>query len=622
MRLDYKWRAALVVALGLFMAILDNTIVSVALPQMQAYFNTDRDTITWVATAYFLAQAAIIPVTGYLSDRVGSKTVFLVALAIFTLGSGLCILAPSEGWLIGFRVLQGVGGGALFPTAFAIIFRIFPADQRGPAGAVIGVPVLLAPAFGPTIGGYLTSTFDWRAIFTINLPLGVLALILTAVVVHGGAAERDASGQLTGEEPRDTGRFDAPGLVLAMLSFTALVYGITEAGVTSWSDTKVVASLIGGGVLLLAFIVVELRTADPVMDMRLFTNYTFTIANVLTWAISAFLFGSLFLLPIFFQNVQGATPLQSGEYVIAQGLGAAVATILAGRLYNSVGPRWLTVFGFVLVTVGTYGFTQLTPTTSWQSLQGWLVLRGLGLGFTNIPLQTLALSVVSNRAMARASSLSNVTRQVFGAVGLSILTTYFATQAKSYGNAQSTQVKAAVTQHVKQLTQAGAQAAVTQQVQTATQSAVQAYTSGSPHDPSTPLGKLTAQCAAPYGASAGQHTAAIQACVNGNVQRYAQTYAAQYGAQHGKQIASQYVQQYVAQHTAQLNAFATQYVQQHVFPMAATHALNDTFWVSLIGCAVATVLALFAGRDPAVEAAKRARAKGETVATRPAIIGE
>jgi DHA2 family multidrug resistance protein len=622
MRLDYKWRAALVVALGLFMAILDTTIVSVALPQMQAYFHTDRDTITWVATAYFLAQSAIIPVTGYVSDRLGSKTVFLSALALFTLGSGLCAIAPSEGWLIGLRVLQGVGGGALFPMAFAIVFRVFPPAERGPAGAVIGVPVLLAPAFGPTIGGYLTTTFDWHAIFTINLPVGILALFLVAIVLRGGAAERSADGQLTGEEPRDTGRFDVPGLALAMVGVTSLVYGISEAGVTSWTDRKVDIALIAGGVLLLAFVVLELRTSDPVMDLRLFTNYTFTIANVLTWAISAFLFGSLFLLPVFFQTVQGATPLQSGEYVIVQGLGAAAATVVAGRLYNRVGPRWLTMLGFALVTAGTYGFTRLTPTASWQSLQGWLALRGLGLGLTNIPLQTLALSVVSNRAMARASSLSTVTRQLFGAVGLSALTTIFVTQSKTYGTAMAPQVRAAVRQQVQAATQTGAQAAVQQQVQAATQVAVQAYTSGSASNPATPLGQLTAQCAAPFGRTAGQHAAAIQACVQGHVQQYAQQYAAQYGAQHGAQIVQQYVQQWVAQHMALVNQFAAHYVAQHVSPVVATHALNDTFWVSVVGCAAAIVLALFTGRDPAVEAAKRARARGETVVNRPAVVGE
>jgi EmrB/QacA subfamily drug resistance transporter len=599
-RLDYKWRAAIVVALGLFMAVLDNTIVSVALPQMQAYFRTDRETINWVATGYFLAQAAIIPITGYLSDRIGTKTVFLTALALFTVGSGLCAISPNEHLLIGFRVLQGIGGGALFPMAFAIIFRVFPPAERGPAGAVVGVPVLLAPAFGPTIGGYLTTTFDWHAIFTINLPVGVIAFVLAAITLRG----RAASSAESGEPAPDRGRFDVLGLLLAMAGFTLLVYGITEAGRYGWNDVvfqhfhlggltldmSVLRYLIVGGVLLIGFVVDELLVSDPVMDLRLFLNYTFTATNVLTWVVSGFLFSSLFLLPIFFQTVQGHTPLESGEYVIAQGLAAAVATIASGRLYNRVGPRILATLGFALVTAGTFGFTRLTPTTSWQSLQIWMVLRGLGLGFTNIPLQTLMLSVVSNRLMARASSLANVMRQVFGAIGLTVLTTVFVQQTTNYATSPSQ------TASVKAATQAA--------VQRATQAAVTQYTSGSPLDPTSPLGKLTAICSAPFGKTAQAHVPQIQACVQQMTGQYAQQYAQSYAAQHAAQI-------------------ARQYAQQHVVPVATTQGLTAAFVISTIGCAVAIVLALFVGKDPNVVALKRTAARGETaVQPRPALIGE
>jgi EmrB/QacA subfamily drug resistance transporter len=593
MRLAYKWQAALVVALGLFMAILDTTIVSVALPDMQAYFHTNRDTITWVATGYILANAAVIPITGYLADRIGSKTVFLTALVFFTIGSGLCAIAPSENWLIAFRVLQGIGGGALLPIAFAIVFRVFPPAERGGASAVIGVPILLAPAFGPTIGGYFTTHFDWHAIFTINLPIGVIAFALASLVLRGRVA--DADGEATGEVPRDTGRFDWAGLLLSMTGFTAVVYGISAAGNSSWTDTKVLTSLIGGSVLLVIFTIVELRVSDPVMDVRLFRNYTFASTNVLVWLISGFLFGGIYLLPIFFQTVQSHSPLESGEYVIVQGLGAAITTAVAGRLYNVVGPKILAIIGFVLVTAGTWGFTQLTPTTTWQSLQVWLFVRGLGLGLTNIPLQTLVLSVVSNRAMARASSLVNVTRQAFGAVGLTVLTTVFAQRSTAYTQAYSSQVTAATKTYV------------TQQVSTATNAAVAAYTAGSPTDPSTPLGQLTAQCAAPFGVTAQQHAAQIQACVQTNVQHYAQSFAQTYAQQHASQLAASY---------------AARYLQQNVLPFTLTHALNDAFLISFFGCAAGIVLAFFLGSDPSLKAAREARARGEKIEPRPMPIGE
>jgi DHA2 family multidrug resistance protein len=454
MRLEYKWQAAIVAAIGLFMAVLDNTIVNVALPEMQKAFNTDRTTITWVATAYFLAQAAVIPVTGYLSDRIGTKIVFFSALLLFTAGSGLCAIAPSEGLLFTFRVVQGIGGGALFPLAFAIVFRVFPPAERGPASALVAVPVLLAPAFGPTIGGYLTTTFDWRAIFTINLPVGAVALLLTALVLRGRRADQEAhspemSGQVVARK-----RFDVTGLILAMSGFTAAVYGISEAGTQGWNDSifqtfsvgglsiqmSVLRYLAVGGALLLVFVVNELVVSDPVIDVRLFLNYTFTIANVLIWGVAAFLFGTLLLLPIFFENVQGQTPLSTGEILIPSGLAAGFTTALAGRLYNRVGPRILSAIGFALIVAGTFGFTRLGVATTSTSLQPYLILRGLGLGLANVPLQTLALSVVNNREMARASSLSNVSRQVFGAVGISALTTYFTQQVSTHGTPLFTQL--------------------------------------------------------------------------------------------------------------------------------------------------------------------------------------
>jgi EmrB/QacA subfamily drug resistance transporter len=529
-KLDYKWQAALITSLGLFMAVLDNTIVSVALPQMKDAFHTDLSTITWVATAYFLAQAAIIPVTGYLSDRIGTKTVFLAALALFTVGSGLCAISPTHTALIAFRVIQGIGGGALFPTAFAIIYRIFPPSERGPASAIIGVPVLLAPAFGPTIGGYLTTTFDWHAIFTVNLPLGVIAFALAAIFLRGRTADREAMG----ETPVAKGGFDLLGLVLAMGGFTTLVYGITSAGSNGWGDRTVDIYLAVGAVLLVAFVIVELRTKDPVMDMRLFANYTFTVSNVLIWALGAFLFGSLFLLPYFFEQVQGLTPLNAGEILIAQGLAAAVSTVIAGSLYNRVGPRIMAFLGFALVTAGTWGFAHLDVNTTGQSLLIWLILRGLGLGFVNIPLQTLALSVVSNRAMARASSLVNVTRQVASALGVAVLTSYLTQQAISHGNT--------IAAGLKQVPPTG----------------------------------VAATCVSAAGVTSPQqllaHMGAIQTCIVNN---------------------------------------------------ATVLGLNDTFVLVMIGCGVCALLALIVGRDPAVQAAKAAKARGEEVAPyEPALVGE
>jgi EmrB/QacA subfamily drug resistance transporter len=419
MRLTYKWRAAIVVALGMFMAVLDNTIVNVALPRMQSAFHTDWQSVVWVASAYFLSSAAVIPVTGYLSDRLGSKHIWMASLAFFTGSSALCALASTVGWLITFRVIQGIGAGALFPLALAIAYREFPPAERGPASAVIGVPLLLAPTFGPTIGGYLTTTFDWQAIFLVNVPLGVIALVLAARVLRSDAAEISAERR----------RFDVIGLLLAMSGTMALVYAIDRAGTLGWSDSIVTGLLTVGVLLLAGFVVFELRSNDPVMDVRLFRTAAFATSNVISWVIGAVGLGSLFLIPLYFENVLGRSPLDTGVLLIPMGLAAAVGIAFAGRMYNRVGPRLLTVLGVGLLAIGSIGFTRAGPDTDAWSLAPWLMLRGAGFGIAGIPVQNLALSAVSNVAMARASSLFNVTRQIWSAVGVAGLSSYLTSRA-------------------------------------------------------------------------------------------------------------------------------------------------------------------------------------------------
>jgi len=500
MRLTYRWQATLVLALGLLMAILDATIVSVVLPQIAAAFHTTEEAITWVATGYFLANAAIIPIVGYISDRIGAKTVFLIALGLFTVGSALCAFAPNQQTLIAFRALQGIGGGALLPVAMAIIFRLFSPTERAGAMSLLMVPLLLGPAFGPVLGGYLATNFSWNAIFTINLPIGVVAFILAALVLRGRKDDQEANG--TGETAGQG--FDVLGLLLSMGGFATLVYGISLAGTNGWSDSTVITYLVIGGVLLMAFMIVELLVKDPVIDIRLFRSYTFSMANLLIWTTTAVLFGSIFLLPFFFENVEGLSAMTTGEIIISQGLAMATGIVISGRLYNLVGPRILSVIGAVIVAVSMYGFTNLTTTTTGADVQIWLILRGLGLGLVGVPLQTVGVAVVSNRQMAKATSLMSSTKTVFGAVGVSVLTTYLTQRA----TAHATDVAAGCVQQV------------------------------------------------------GRNAQLLHLCV--------------------------------AQH-------------------ALTLGMNDTFMFSLIGCAICAILAIFIGRDPALEATRAAKKRGEKV---------
>jgi MFS family permease len=273
MKVSQKWIVAAVVMVGPTLAIMDSTIVSVILSQLQTAFHTDFQTISWVASAYFLAQAAVLPIIGYVSDRVGTKIAFMASLALFTAGSLLCSLSPTPEALIAFRVLQGIGGGALLPLLLAINFRNFPPNECSKVSAILGIPIILAPTFGPTIGGYLSTSLNWNAVFLINVPLGIIDLLLTFLILPGRTSNQNEQAKGARKS------FDILGLVLSLVGVTTLVYGISEAGTQGWGDQTVLTSLLIGAAVLIVFVVVELRVSDPVLDLRLFLNYTFTMGR-------------------------------------------------------------------------------------------------------------------------------------------------------------------------------------------------------------------------------------------------------------------------------------------------------------------------------------------------------
>lgn len=443
MWLKSKYAIAFTAALGLIMAILDNTVVNVALIPMARSLKTDLTTIEWVITGYFLAQAAVIPVAGYMSNRFGIKRVFIICLFIFTLGSGLCALATTETMLIAFRVLQGIGGGALFPLATAISFGAFPPSERAAASAVVGVPVLLAPALGPTIGGWLTVNFEWQSIFLVNIPIGILTILMAIFILPPDKARE---GVQKG--------FDYIGSVLSTVGVLIVVYAFTLVSQTQpgtatpanpngqlygWGYWLVWVLLAVGLALLALFAFYELRISkDPVLDLHLFRERNFTLASVVSWANAVVVFGSLLLLPVFFQQVRlpNLSPLDAGLAVLPQGVAAGIAIVIGGRLYNVVGVRPLVVTGGILLTISSWLLSmQVTPTSDGYSLMPILILRGLGFGLTLLPVQTLALEVITGPALAKASSLYNVTRQIFSSVGIAISVTMFVQQTTAHATA-------------------------------------------------------------------------------------------------------------------------------------------------------------------------------------------
>jgi len=412
-----KWLVLITVVFGAFVAILDNTIVNTALPKLQAVFGAGIHEASYVATGYTLASGVVVPATGFLANRFGIKRVYLASLAAFTVGSALCGLSWSMGVLIIFRILQGAGGAALFPLAFAILFQAFPPQERGRANGFFGIPVLFAPAIGPTIGGYLVQYADWRWIFYVNVPIGIAGLIIGLRVLRESPPQRHL-------------RFDVPGFVLAAAGFGLLLYGASNLAYDGWGSLLTVSGpLVAAAVLLVAWVTVELRVRQPLLNLRLFTQRNFLIGNLLTWIGTIGIFGPAFLLPQYLQNLRGLDPFPAGVLLFTSGVGTVFGTILAGNLYNRVGPRALIVVGGLVAIVTSFMLQGWSTLDSAYAVLPWiLLLRGFGLPLVLQSATTSALYGITGRDLPTATTLNVVARNVVAALSIAILINIFDTQ--------------------------------------------------------------------------------------------------------------------------------------------------------------------------------------------------
>jgi EmrB/QacA subfamily drug resistance transporter len=400
---------AVVVVLGTIMTILDATIVNVALATLGREFGAPIPTIQWVATAYLLAFASVIPLTGWAAERFGTKPVWLGSLGVFMISSLLSGLSWSVGSLIAFRVLQGLGAGMILPLGQTMLAQAAGPQRIGRVMSLIGVPMLLAPIFGPVIGGAILDTAGWRWIFFVNLPVGALAL---------GLAVR----LLPDVRPRARTRLDGRGLALLSGGIALFVYGLAEVGARGRMDAVVPLAALGAGLLLVAlFVLHALRTASPLIDVRLFARRAFATAAATNFLVGTALFGMLILLPLYFQLVRGETPLHTGLLLIPQGVGAAVAMPIAGMLTDRVGARFVVVTGVGFAMLGTAVYTRIASDSSYWSLSGALFLVGLGLGSTIMPSMAVAYQGLARDEVPRATSAINAIQRIAGSLGTALL---------------------------------------------------------------------------------------------------------------------------------------------------------------------------------------------------------
>ncbi len=417
-----KWVVAGTVLTGTVMAVLDSSIVNVALPNMRGTLGATVEEITWVVTAYILANVIVMPIVGLLSARFGRKRLFMASVALFTLASMACGLARSLPTMVVFRILQGLGGGVIITVPQAILRETFPAEEQGLAMGIYGMGVVLAPAIGPTLGGWLTDRYAWPWIFYINVPVGVLNLMLVQRFI------RDPHYLL-----REKGRIDWLGLGLMTVGLGALQLMLEQGERNDWFSSSFITNL--AVVALLGFVLFvwrELRVDRPAVDLRILKNSSFSSATALGGVLGMGLYGSLFLLPLFLQNQLGYPALKSGLALMPRSLAMAVIMPIGGRFYNRLGPRVLVGTGLLVSAFSFWELAHLSPDMGFWDIFWPQVWQGVGFSLIFVALSTAALATIARPKMTEASGLYNVVRQVFGSVGIAVSATQLASGVSRY----------------------------------------------------------------------------------------------------------------------------------------------------------------------------------------------
>jgi MFS transporter, DHA2 family, multidrug resistance protein len=398
-----------------FLVMLDMTIANVALDHMRGTLSAGVDEITWVLTSFLVANAISLPVTGWLTDLLGRKRLFIVATVAFTITSGVTGAAPSLVVIVLMRFLQGLAGGPLVPLSQATMMETFPAKQRGMAMAIWGIGIMFAPIMGPTLGGWITDNWSWRWVFYINVPVGIAALVLAWLFVPDSRTERAVR------------RVDVTGLVLLVVGVSALQYVLDRGQREDWFASSLIVSLtVVAAIALVGLVVRELRAEEPVVDLRVLRHPTFAVATAAMFVISIAFYGIMVLSPLYTQILMGYTAMLAGMVLTPGGISTLVTMPIAGALMSRTDPRWMIVFGCALNAYAMYLMATLTLEASYWRIMLPRLVQGFGIGFTFVPLSTVALGAVPMRELGHASGLFNFTRTIAGSIGIAAMSTLLA----------------------------------------------------------------------------------------------------------------------------------------------------------------------------------------------------
>jgi DHA2 family multidrug resistance protein len=413
----YKWKVLASVVFGLFVVILDTTVVNVALKTLQQQYNVSTNEAQWVISLYTLALGIATPLSGFLGEKFGIKKIYVGALALFVLGSVLCGVAIIEStnltFLIAARAIQGFGGGLGLPLGTAMLFGAFPPKERGVALGIFGIALVFAPATGPLLGGWLVDSNLLPWIFFVNLPIGLIGIALASAFLRDRKSDRPLKA-------------DYLGILLSTIGFGSILYGASIAGQQGgggWTDPQTLTAFAIGVAALAIFVVVELRNKEPLLDLRLFKIRTFTVANIVGWVGIIALFGAEFLLPLYLQILRGKSAFDTGLFLLPLAITSGLVTPIAGRIADKLGPRLPLALGFGLIAFNTWQLRDIKLDTDLNWITFLLIVRGIGFGLVIQNSIVAALSDVPGRLTARATSLVNATRQTIQSIGVAALAT-------------------------------------------------------------------------------------------------------------------------------------------------------------------------------------------------------
>jgi MFS transporter, DHA2 family, multidrug resistance protein len=413
------WIIALTVTLATFMEVLDTSVANVALPHIAGSLSAGQDESTWILTSYLVSNAIVLPMSGWFSHMIGRKRFYMSCVAVFTISSFLCGLAPSLGMLIFFRVLQGIGGGGLQPSEQAILADTFPPAKRGMAFAVYGMAVVLAPAIGPTLGGWITDNFDWRWIFFINIPVGIISLLLTNRLISDPPYMKEAK--------RTGFKIDYIGLGLLALGLGTLQVVLDKGQRDDWFGSHLIVIMTAiSATALVGVVIWEWYHKDPIIDLHLFKDRSFAVGNMLMFMVGFALMSSTVLLPLFMQTIMGYTAEQAGLALMPGGFAILVAMPVVGFLLGRYDARRLLLFGMAMLSFALFHMTRFDTAVDFRTLATARVFQAIGLAFLFVPINTAAYAFIPKNKSNAASGLINLARNIGGTMGISLVTTMLA----------------------------------------------------------------------------------------------------------------------------------------------------------------------------------------------------